>query len=164
MISLRSKSASLTRRERHSDTRRPPPYISVAHSRGMARSRESTNRTSLGARTTGNRRVRLAGSISGNRPTGLASTAVEEEYRMERLVLGGRADPLLCDQVREERRYLTLSHASGVPPAVEKNEPPHPIAVGLLRSHAVSSRAQAVAEALQQSEPPFGLGTTAQVR
>ena len=76
--------------------------------------------------------------------------AIEEEQRAEGLVLRGGGDVALDGQVGEERLDLRAAHIFGVALAVEQDEAPDPIDVGLLGADGVVLDANRVAHLIEQ--------------
>ena len=69
-----------------------------------------------------------------------------------RLVLSWRRNARRDSKVSEESCNLPDAHFTRVPLVVEEAEAPHPVAVGLLRPHAIVLEPDAVTELIEQQQ------------
>ena len=76
--------------------------------------------------------------------------AIEEQERVERLILGGRRDSLTHRERRQERRDLRGAHFGGMALAVEEDVALGPVDIGLLGPTAVVACANGVADAIEE--------------
>jgi hypothetical protein len=76
---------------------------------------------------------------------------VEEKQRAEGLILSRGGDVQIRREVAEKRRDLRLAHLVGVAFAVEENEPPYPIDIGLLGAYGIALYSQMPTDAVQQA-------------
>lgn len=84
--------------------------------------------------------------------------AIQKENGLQSLVLRRSTHPSNSGKVCQERRDLRLAHGFRMPPVMEQNELPHPVAIRLLGFWAVVPRPQAVPQALHETESPLGVG------
>jgi hypothetical protein len=76
--------------------------------------------------------------------------SIEEQQRRKRLGLGRGADRLPDGQLRQEGIDLRLGHLGGVADLVERDEPFHPVAVGLFGAGAAVAGPQGLAQAVEE--------------
>ena len=116
--------------------------------------------TSSGVNTTGSRLAGLARITPSMRSSGLLENVlVEEEQSAERLVLRGRRDVAVDGEIAQEVVNFGFRHFDGMAFAVEQDELPGPVVVGVLGANGVVADAAGVAKAIE--EFGFGHGMTA---
>jgi hypothetical protein len=137
VICIRCRSTSLTRNRQHSETMSPLPYMSWAikrpgavHVAEQCLHLESRQHRGHAPRSPGPHGVDVAKVLCQHVP-------VEEDDRVEGLVLGARGDFLPDRQIRQEGRHVGGAQVLRVPPRavrrVKADEPFDPVQVGLLR-------------------------------
>ena len=83
--------------------------------------------------------------------------AVEEQQRLQRLVLCGGAHPALDGEIREKALHLGGCELAGMAAIVKSDITPHPLQVRLLRAQRQVTRAHALTHDREQPLRPLNV-------